>query len=113
MGEPKFLRATGVAARRKPPCDGRCENKKLLIHTYWNILNLVIIIVPTYETMSSRILLSVWACLFGGLVVFALMSVGILEPLSLGRASRFEEIVFLVIAGLPVIAWVVVFFRSP
>ncbi len=46
-------------------------------------------------------------------MVFALISVGILEPLSLGRASRFEEIVFLIIAGLPVIAWVVVFFRSP
>ncbi len=63
--------------------------------------------------MSSRILLSVWACLLGGVLVFALMSVGILEPLSLGRASRFEEIVFLVIAGLPVIAWFVVFFRTP
>ncbi len=46
-------------------------------------------------------------------MVFALMSVGILEPLSLGRVSRFEEIVFLVIAGLPVIAWCVVFFRTP
>ena len=63
--------------------------------------------------MSSRILLSIWACLFGGLLVFALMSLGILEPLSLGRVSRFEEIVFLIIAGLPVIAWCVVFFRSP
>ena len=63
--------------------------------------------------MSSRILLSVWACLFGGLLVFVLMSAGILEPLSLGWASRFEESVFMVIAGLPVIAWCVVFFRSP
>lgn len=63
--------------------------------------------------MSSRILLSIWACLFGGIVVFALMSAGILEPLSLGRISLFEEIVFLVIAGLPVIAWFVVFFRTP
>ena len=63
--------------------------------------------------MSSRILLSIWACLFGGVLVFALMSVGLLEPLSLGRVSRFEEIVFLVIAGLPVIAWCVVFFRTP
>ena len=62
--------------------------------------------------MSSRILLSVWACLFGVVVVFALLSVGILEPLSLGRVSRFEEIVFLIIAGLPVIAWCVVFFRT-
>ncbi len=63
--------------------------------------------------MSSRILLSIWACLFGGLLVFALMSLGILEPLSLGRASQFEEIVYLIIAGLPVIAWCVVFFRTP
>ncbi len=46
-------------------------------------------------------------------MVFALMSVGVLEPLSLGRASRFEEIVFLFIAGLPMIAWCVVFFRTP
>ncbi len=63
--------------------------------------------------MSSRILLSFWACLFGGDLVFALMTDGILEPLSLGRVSRFDEIVFLIIAGLPVIAWCVVFFRSP
>jgi len=41
------------------------------------------------------------------------MSVDILEPLSLRRVSQFEEIVFLIIAGLPVIAWCVVFFRSP
>ena len=46
-------------------------------------------------------------------MVFALISVGILEPLSLGRISRFEEIGFLIIAGLPVVAWCVVFFRSP
>ncbi len=46
-------------------------------------------------------------------MVFALMSVGILEPVSLWRVSRFEEIVFLIVAGLPVIAWCVVFFRTP
>ena len=63
--------------------------------------------------MSSRILLSVWAFLFGGLLVFALMSVGILEPFPLGRVSGFEEIVFLIVTGLPVIAWFVVFFRTP
>ncbi len=63
--------------------------------------------------MSSRILLSIWAFLFGGVVVFALMSVGILEPVSLWRASKVEEIVFLIVAGLPVIAWCVVFFRTP
>ena len=85
----------------------------LIASVRWNIPNLVIIIAPTYETMSSRLLLSVWACLFGGVMVFALMSVGVLEPLSLGRASRFEEIVFLFIAGLPMIAWCVVFFRTP
>ena len=85
----------------------------LIASVHWNIPNLVIIIAPTYETMSSRLLLSVWACLFGGVMVFALMSVGVLEPLSLGRASRFEEIVFLFIAGLPMIAWCVVFFRTP
>ncbi len=63
--------------------------------------------------MSSRILLSVWACLFGGVVVFGLISVGILEPVSLRRISLLEEIAFLAIAGLPVIAWFVVFFRTP
>ncbi len=63
--------------------------------------------------MSSRILLSVWAFLFGGVAVFALMSVGILEPLPLGGVSRFEEIAFLALAGMPVIAWCVVFFRTP
>ena len=73
----------------------------------------MVISIPTYKTMSSRILLSVWACLFGGVLTFALLSVGILEPLSLSRVSQFEEIVFLIIAGLPVIAWCVVFFRSP
>ncbi len=63
--------------------------------------------------MSSRILLSVWACLFGSVMVFALMSVGIVEPYSLGRLSRLEEIAFLALAGMPVIAWCVVFFRTP
>ncbi len=63
--------------------------------------------------MSSRILLSVWACLFGGVVVFGLISLGILEPVSLRRISLFEEIVFLVLACLPVFAWFVVFFRTP
>ncbi len=46
-------------------------------------------------------------------MVFALISVGILEPLSFGRAFGFEEILFLIVAGLPMIAWCVVFFRSP
>ncbi len=62
--------------------------------------------------MSSRILLSVWACLFGGVVVFGLISIGILEPVSLRRISLVEEIAFLAIACLPVIAWCVVFFRT-
>jgi len=46
-------------------------------------------------------------------VVFGLISVGILEPVSLRRISLLEEIAFLAIAGLPVIAWFVVFFRAP
>ena len=63
--------------------------------------------------MSSRVLPSIWAFLAGGLVVFGLISIGTLEPVSLGRAFLFEEIVFVVIAGLPVIAWFAVFFRTP
>ncbi len=63
--------------------------------------------------MSSRILISIWAFLFGGVVVFGLISVGILEPVSLGRASLLDEIAFLAIAGLPVIGWFAVFFSTP
>ncbi len=63
--------------------------------------------------MSSRVLLSIWAFLVGGVVVFGLISTGTLEPLSLGRASLFDQIVFVVIASLPLIAWCVVFFRIP
>ena len=43
--------------------------------------------------MSSRVLLSIWAFLFGGLVVFGLISAGILEPVSLGHASYRYSIV--------------------
>ncbi len=63
--------------------------------------------------MRSRVLLSIWAFLFGGVVVFGLISIGTPEPVSFGRASLFEEIVFVVIAGLPVIAWFAVFLRTP
>ncbi len=63
--------------------------------------------------MSSRVLLSICAFLFGGVVVFGLISTGILEPVSLGRASLFDQIVFTVIGVLPVIAWFVVFFKAP
>ncbi len=63
--------------------------------------------------MSSRVWLSIWAFLFGGVVVFGLISTGIMEPLSLDRASLFEEIVFVVIAGLPVLGWFATFFRRP
>ncbi len=63
--------------------------------------------------MSSRVLLSIWAFLVGGVVVFGLISTGTLEHLSLGRASLFDQIVFVVIASLPLIAWCVVFFRTP
>ncbi len=63
--------------------------------------------------MSSRVLLSIYAFLFGGVVVFGLISTGVLEPVSLRRASLFEEIGFVVFAGLPVIAWFATFFRKP
>ncbi len=63
--------------------------------------------------MSSRVLLSIWAFLVGGVVVFGLISTGILEPVSLGRASMFEKIVFMLIGGLPLIAWFAVFLRTP
>ncbi len=63
--------------------------------------------------MSSRVLLSIWAFLVGGLVVFGLISTGTLEPFSLGRASVFDQIVFVVLASVPLIAWCVVFFRTP
>ena len=63
--------------------------------------------------MSSRVFLSIWAFLFGGVVVFALISTGTLEPVSFGRASLFEKIVFMVIAGVPFIAWFATFFRTP
>ncbi len=63
--------------------------------------------------MSSRVLLSIWAFLFGGVAVFGLISTGTLEPVSLGRASLFEQIALVGIAGLPLVAWCAVFFRSP
>ncbi len=63
--------------------------------------------------MSSRVSLSIWAFLFGGVVVYGLISTGALELVSLGRASLFERIVFTVIGVLPVIAWFAVFFRTP
>ncbi len=63
--------------------------------------------------MSSRVSLSMWAFLFGGFVVYGLISTGTLEFVSLGHTSLFEKIVFTVIGGLPVVAWFVVFFRVP
>ncbi len=63
--------------------------------------------------MSSRVLLSIYAFLLGGVVVYGLISTGILEPVSLRRASLFEEIVFVVIASLPVLGWFATFFRAP
>ncbi len=63
--------------------------------------------------MSSRVSLSFWAFLFGGVVVYGLISTGTLEPLSLGRASQFDQIVFMVIGVMPFIAWFAVFFRAP
>ncbi len=62
--------------------------------------------------MSSRVWLSIWAFLFGGVVVFGLISTGTLEPVSLGRLSLFEKIVFVVIV-LALIGWFATFFRTP
>ncbi len=63
--------------------------------------------------MSSRVSLSTWAFLFGGVVVYGLISTGTLELVSLGHASLFEKIVFMGIGILPVIAWFVIFFKEP
>ncbi len=63
--------------------------------------------------MSSRVSLSMWAFLFGCVVVYGLISTGALELVSLGDASLFERIMFTVIGGLPVIAWFATFFREP
>ncbi len=63
--------------------------------------------------MSSRVSLSIWAFLFGGVVVYGLISTGNLELILLGRASLFDQIMFMGIGVLPVIAWFVVFFRAP
>jgi len=63
--------------------------------------------------MSSRVSLSTWAFLFGGVVVYGLISTGTLELVLLGRASLFEKIVFMGIGVLPVIAWFAIFFKEP
>ncbi len=63
--------------------------------------------------MSSRVSLSIWAFLFGGVVVYGLISTGTLELVSLRHASQFEKFGFVVLGGLPFIAWFVVFFRAP
>ena len=63
--------------------------------------------------MGSRVSLSIWAFLFGGVVVYGLISTGTLELVLLGRASLFDKIVFMVIGVMPFIAWFAVFFRAP
>ncbi len=63
--------------------------------------------------MSSRVSLSFWAFLFGGVVVYGLISTGSLELVLLSRASLTEKIVFTVIGILPVIRWFVVFLKTP
>ncbi len=63
--------------------------------------------------MSSRLSLSIWAFLFGGVVVYGLISTGTLELVLLGRASLIEKIVFMGIGVLPVIGWVGIFFKEP
>ena len=63
--------------------------------------------------MSSRELLSIWAFLFGGVVVYGLISTGALELVLLDRASLIERIAFTVIGVLPVMGWFAVFLRTP
>ena len=63
--------------------------------------------------MSSRVLLSIWAFLFGAVVVYGLVSTGTLELVLLRHASQFEKFVFVVLGGVPFIAWFAVFFRAP
>ncbi len=63
--------------------------------------------------MSSRVLLSIWAFLFGAVVVYGLISTGTLELVLLRHASQFEKFVFVVLGGLPFIAWFAVFLRTP
>ncbi len=62
--------------------------------------------------MSSRVSLSTWAFLFGGVVVYGLISTGALELVSLRHASLLEKIVFMVFGVLPVIGWFAVFIRT-
>ncbi len=63
--------------------------------------------------MSSRVLLSMWAFIFGGFVAYGLISTGNVELVLLSHATLFEKIVFMVIGVLPVIGWFAVFFRAP
>ncbi len=63
--------------------------------------------------MSSRVSLSMWAFLFGGVVVYGLISTGALEVVSLRHASLFEKIVYMGTGVLPLIGWFAVFFRAP
>ncbi len=63
--------------------------------------------------MNSRVSLSIWAFLFGGVVVYGLISTGALELVSLRNAPLFEKIVFMGTGVLPLIAWFAVFFKEP
>ncbi len=63
--------------------------------------------------MSSRVSLSMWAFLFGGVVVYGLISTGTLELVVLRHASQYEKFVFVVLGGVPFISWFAVFFRAP
>ncbi len=51
--------------------------------------------------MSSRVSLSIWAFLFGGVVVYGLISTGALELVSLRHASLFEKIMYMGTGVLP------------
>ncbi len=63
--------------------------------------------------MSSRVSLSMWAFLFGGVVVYGLISTGALELVSLRHASLFEKIMYMGTGVLPLRAWFAAFFRAP
>ncbi len=63
--------------------------------------------------MSSRISLSIWAFLFGCVVVYSLISTGTLGVVFLGHASMIEKIGFMVIGVVPLLGWFNDFFKTP
>ncbi len=63
--------------------------------------------------MISRISLSILALFIGGFATYGLISAGIIEPLSIGKLYLWERTALLVVLGVPVVGWLVIFFRSP